>query len=104
MRALVFESPGRIALASVADPALLEPGDALVRTRRAAICGSDLHVYRGREQGLDAGTVMGHELAGEVVEVGRAVTGLRPGDAVVSAVLHQLRLVLLLPPRAHLAL
>jgi len=85
MKALVFERPGRIALATVPDPGLLEPGDALVRARRVAICGSDLHVYRGRETGLDAGTIMGHELGGEVVAVGRDVTRLRPGDAVVSA-------------------
>lgn len=85
MKALIFERPGHIALSNVADPSLREPGDVLVRTRRAAICGSDLHVYRGRERGLDAGTVMGHELAGEIVEVGRDVTGLRPGDTVVSA-------------------
>jgi len=85
MRALVFEAPGRVALATAPDPTLLEPGDALVRARRVAICGSDLHVYRGRETGLDAGTIMGHELAGEVVAVGRGVTRLSPGDEVVSA-------------------
>lgn len=52
--------------------------------RVAAVCGSDLHVYRGLETGLDAGTVMGHELAGEVVEAGPGVRGFRPGDLVVS--------------------
>lgn len=82
MRALVFEGIREIACSTVPDPALLEPGDVLVRVRAAAVCGSDLHVYRGLETGLDAGTVMGHELAGEVVEAG--TTRFRPGDLVVS--------------------
>ncbi|HEX5760544.1 MAG TPA: alcohol dehydrogenase catalytic domain-containing protein, partial [Thermoanaerobaculia bacterium] len=56
----------------------------MVRVRAAGVCGSDLHVYRGAETGLDAGTVMGHELAGEVVATGRAVAGFRLGDLVVS--------------------
>jgi len=84
MKALIFEDIRRIACAIVPDPSLLEPGDAIVRVKAAAICGSDLHVYRGLETGLDAGTVMGHEVAGEVVEAGPGVTRFRPGDLVVS--------------------
>lgn len=84
MKALVFEGIRRIACSTVPDPTLVEPGDALVRVRAAAVCGSDLHVYRGLETGLDSGTVMGHELAGEVVEVGKGVGRFRPGDLVVS--------------------
>lgn len=84
MKALIFEDIRRIACATVPDPTLLEPGDAIIRVRAAAVCGSDLHVYRGLETGLDAGTVMGHELAGEVVEAGPGVTRFRPGDLVVS--------------------
>lgn len=83
MRALTFRAVGRLAVEEVPDPRLVDPGDAVVRVRLAAICGSDLHPYRGREVGLDAGTVMGHELVGEVVEVGADVR-LRPGAVVVS--------------------
>jgi len=84
MRALTFETPRSLRLASVPDPELLEPTDALVRVRLSAICGSDLHVYRGHEAGLDRGTVMGHEFMGEVLAVGSAVRSLRPGARVVS--------------------
>ncbi len=84
MRALVFAGVGRVEHATVPDPRLEEPGDAIVRVEQAAICGSDLHVYRGRETGLDAGTVLGHELVGEVVATGRGVRRFRPGDLVVS--------------------
>jgi threonine dehydrogenase-like Zn-dependent dehydrogenase len=84
MRALVFEGIGRVALASLPDPELLEPTDALVRTEAAGLCGSDLHVYRGREAGLDPGTAMGHELLGEVVAAGAAVARFAAGARVVS--------------------
>jgi threonine dehydrogenase-like Zn-dependent dehydrogenase len=84
VKALVFEGVGRIGHATVPDPEIRDAGDVIVRVEAAAVCGSDLHVYRGLEAGLDAGTVMGHELAGEVVEVGAGVTRFRPGDRVVS--------------------
>lgn len=84
MKAVVFEDVRRVACATVPDPVLLDAGDAIVRVRAAAICGSDLHVYRGQEIGLDGGTVMGHELAGEVVEAGAGVARFRAGDLVVS--------------------
>lgn len=84
MKALIFEAVGRIGHATVPDPEIREAGDVIVRVEAAAVCGSDLHVYRGLEAGLDAGTVMGHEFAGEVVEVGAEVTRFRPGDRVAS--------------------
>ncbi len=71
-------------LSTVADPAVLDPADAIVRITRTAICGSDLHAYHEREQGLDHGTVMGHEFIGEVVEVGADVRALRVGARVLS--------------------
>ena len=66
------------------DPEVLAPTDAIVRIELAAICGSDLHVWHGRETGLDQGTVMGHEFVGEVVDVGRDVKRFRRGERVVA--------------------
>jgi len=85
MKALVFEGPGSIALAGVCDPRIEEPGDAIVQVRLAGVCGSDLHVYHGREQGQDPGTVMGHEFVGEILEAGPEARGLAPGDRVCGA-------------------
>ncbi len=84
MRALTFHGPGRVRCETRPDPGILEPGDAIVRVELAAICGSDLHVYRGHETGLDAGTVLGHEFVGEVVELGPEAAGLAVGDRVAS--------------------
>jgi threonine dehydrogenase-like Zn-dependent dehydrogenase len=82
LKALTFGGPGKVQLGSVPDPSIQHPGDAVLRVRLAAVCGSDLHVYRGREEGLDPGTVMGHELVGEVLEVGNEVRSVKPGDRV----------------------
>ena len=60
MKAVTFQGPGYIRVKSVADPSILEPGDAIVRVTMSAICGSDLHLYRGRMTGVEPGTVIGH--------------------------------------------
>ena len=84
MKAITFLGVETLAFGDVPDPEPLDPRDALVRVTAAGICGSDLHPYFGRETGLDAGTVMGHELVGQVVEVGSAVSAVRVGDRVVA--------------------
>ena len=67
------------------EPAILDPGDAIVAVRATAICGADLFPFHGMTPGFEAGTVLGHEFAGEVVEVGTDVRRLRPGQRVVNA-------------------
>jgi threonine dehydrogenase-like Zn-dependent dehydrogenase len=84
MRALTFHGDKTIRLEQVPDPKILEPGDAIVRVIACSVCGSDLHVYHGRERGLDHGCVMGHEFVGEVLETGSDAAGLSPGDRVLS--------------------
>ena len=53
--------------------------------RATAICGADLFPFHGLTPGFEAGTVLGHEFAGEVAEVGTGVTAVRPGQRVVNA-------------------
>ncbi len=83
MKALTFNGLKDVRCETVADARLADPADALVRVERAAICGSDMHVWHGRETGLDAGTIMGHELVGVVVETGAGVRELTSGDRVL---------------------
>src|SRR5690349_4421849 len=68
---------------TVADPRILNPRDAIVRVTATAICGSDLHLYGGYIPTAQKGDILGHEFMGEVMEVGNAVTKLKPGDRVV---------------------
>jgi len=85
MRAVIYQSPGVVAVADVPRPTIVESTDAIVRVTLAGICGTDLHVVRGDFPGIEAGAVVGHEFVGEVVEVGRAVQRLRLGDKVMSS-------------------
>ena len=84
MKALTYHGDKTIRLEQVPDPEILEPGDVIVRVELCAVCGSDLHVYHGRERGLDHGCVMGHEFVGEILELGSAPGDLARGERVLS--------------------
>lgn len=57
-------------------------GEVLVRIRRCGICGSELHMPDGPPRSFAGGLIMGHEYAGEIVEVGKGVTSHRVGEMV----------------------
>jgi threonine dehydrogenase-like Zn-dependent dehydrogenase len=82
MRAVVFDGPGRVRVDDVPAPVVSDPGDAIVRVTRSAICGSDLHLVHARAP-IDAGEVLGHEAVGVVDAVGPTVRRFGPGDRVV---------------------
>ena len=83
MRATLMYGAGDVRVEDVPDAHLIEPGDALVRVTRAAVCGSDLWPYKSMEPS-EAGRRMGHEFIGTVEEVGKEVGTLEKGDLVVS--------------------
>lgn len=83
MKALVYHGPGMSAREEVDDPRLVEPGDAIVRVDATTICGTDLHILRGDVPEVPAGTVLGHEAVGTVVETGPEVRTVRAGDRVL---------------------
>jgi threonine dehydrogenase-like Zn-dependent dehydrogenase len=83
MRALVYHSAHDVKVDTVPDPVIQEPDDIIIQITATAICGSDLHLYRGKVPGMKSGDIMGHEFMGVVVEVGPAVTKLQKGDRVV---------------------
>lgn len=84
MRGLVLQGVGDVRYRTdLPEPVLVAPTDAVVRVTAAGLCGSDLHPYLGREP-VGWGVIPGHELVGEVVAVGEAVTTVRPGDRVLS--------------------
>jgi len=83
VRALTFHGKGDVRLESVPDPAPPDAAGAVLRVERAAICGSDLHLYHGDLPVAEPGFAIGHEFVGEVVEVGREVRDFRRGDRVL---------------------
>jgi len=84
MKAAVFNGAKDFKIQNIKDPTI-EPTDVLVKVKVCGICGSDLHAYK---QGIFSrpGFVMGHEIAGEVIEVGNKVKGINAGDRVVPMV------------------
>jgi (R,R)-butanediol dehydrogenase / meso-butanediol dehydrogenase / diacetyl reductase len=59
--------------------------EVVIQVGRCGICGSDLHMTHDPVFGVQQGAVLGHEFAGEVVEIGRDVRGLKVGDRVAAA-------------------
>ncbi|KAL4914474.1 chaperonin 10-like protein [Aspergillus aurantiobrunneus] len=83
MQAVVFKGPLQVALEERPIPQVQDQSDAIVKIRYTALCGSELHVFRGHQpSGTDF--TMGHEFTGEVASTGSRVTKFNPGDRVVS--------------------
>ncbi|MFC5606157.1 zinc-dependent alcohol dehydrogenase [Variovorax soli] len=83
MKALTYQGAKKVSVETVADPVLLADDDIVLRVSATAICGSDLHIYRGKIPAMKDGDILGHEFMGEVVEAGPGVHKLRKGDRVV---------------------
>ena len=84
MKAVVLAGPGDLRIREVPDPRISAPGDAIVRVTTTAICGADLFPFHGHVPGFENDTILGHEFVGVVEEIGSGVTGVAPGDRVVS--------------------
>ena len=83
MKALVYHGSKDVRVETAKDPTIQDADDVILRVTATAICGSDLHLYRGKVPGLKSGDILGHEFMGEVVESGSGVTALQVGDRVV---------------------
>ena len=83
MKALVWHGKEDIRYDTVPDPEIEEESDAIIKVTSCAICGSDLHLFHNFIPAMKPGDVVGHEMMGEVVEVGRGVTKLKKGDRIV---------------------
>lgn len=81
MLAATFHEPGDLRLEDIAEPTA-GPGELKLRMRATATCGTDAKIFNHGHPRLDPPQVIGHELAGEVVEVGEGVTDFAVGDRV----------------------
>ena len=80
MKALYLDKPEQFRMADVPEAPKPGPGQALVRTHRVGICGTDVSCYLGKFPFFAYPRIPGHELGVEVLEVGPGVTNVRPGD------------------------
>ena len=86
MKAAFLTGVRTIEVREAPTPRLVRDDDVLVRSKAVGVCGSDLHYYMSDHVGGDVVRypfIPGHECAGIVEEVGKAVTRVKPGDAVV---------------------
>ncbi len=80
---MVYRGPYKVRVEEKDIPRIEHPNDAIVRVTKAAICGSDLHLYHGLMTDLRIGHTFGHEFIGIVHEVGSSVQNLKVGDRVM---------------------
>lgn len=84
MQAAIFKSQGKLVLEEVDIPKILKEDDVIIKVEAVSICGTDLHIL-AIPPNFEAkpGTILGHELSGTIIEVGRLVKDLKVGDKVV---------------------
>ncbi|HAY81507.1 MAG TPA: L-iditol 2-dehydrogenase, partial [Planctomycetaceae bacterium] len=80
MKAIQLQEPKRFEHVDIAEPGKPGPGQALVRTHRMGICGTDYSGYLGKMPFFSYPRIPGHELGVEVLEVGDGVSNVKAGD------------------------
>ncbi len=86
-RGVVYLGPGKVEVQNIPYPKMQDPQGrqidhgVILRVVSTNICGSDQHMVRGRTTAPE-GLVLGHEITGEVVEIGRGVETMKIGDLV----------------------
>ncbi|MCL2840631.1 MAG: L-threonine 3-dehydrogenase [Defluviitaleaceae bacterium] len=86
MQAIIKQTPefGGLLLADVPMPTM-GASDVLVKIRKTAICGTDIHIYTWdtwAQKTIKTPQIIGHEFVGEVIDIGELVTGIKVGDIV----------------------
>jgi L-gulonate 5-dehydrogenase len=83
MKAALVYAVNDLRLVDVDKPKIVNDNDVLVKTKYTGICGSDIHIYHGKNPFAVLPRVIGHEVVGVVEEVGKGVKTLKAGDHVV---------------------
>jgi L-iditol 2-dehydrogenase len=81
MKVLRYHAPGDVRIEDAPEP-IAGPGELKLRIRNCSTCGTDVKIFRHGHQHIRPPRVMGHEIAGEVNEVGEGVTEFAVGDRV----------------------
>lgn len=83
MKTVMINKPNDLQIIEMDKPAITEHDNVLIKMKAAGICGSDVHIYHGQNAAATYPRVIGHEMVGEVVEVGSNVTKIKVGDRVI---------------------
>ena len=83
MRAAQLQDERRIVITEVENPSITKPDQALIHVKTVGVCGSEVHAFEGTHPYRKAPVILGHEVAGDVVAVGDAVTAFKAGARVI---------------------
>lgn len=83
MKQAILTAPETITFSEIEKPEI-KPHEILMKVKNIGICGSDIHAYYGKHPFMSFPIRLGHEMAGEVVEIGSEVNGIKVGDLVTA--------------------
>ncbi|AXI08907.1 alcohol dehydrogenase [Oceanobacillus zhaokaii] len=83
MKAIRIPEANIIETLDVVEPAIEQENEVKIKVKRVGICGSDMHIYHGTNPLATYPRIVGHEVAGEIVEIGTNVSNVAVGDHVV---------------------
>ena len=82
MKVIQVNKPGELVIAEKPMPEAPAAGEVIVRIQAAGICGSDVHIFHGKNPFATYPRILGHEAAGEVTQIGAGVANVKGGDHV----------------------
>jgi hypothetical protein len=82
MKSIYLKTPGEIGIKEVLEP-IRKQNEALIKVKSIGICGSDIGAYRGTNPLISYPRIIGHEIAGEVLEIGENSNDIKIGDRVI---------------------
>lgn len=85
MKALIYRGVHQFGIEEISEPVISDPEWVKIKVKAAGLCGSDLHklLYDEPKHGYLETQILGHEIAGEIVECGNSVTHYKIGDHVI---------------------
>jgi L-iditol 2-dehydrogenase len=98
MKAALVTDVEKVSIEEIERP-VIKDDEVLIKVKTVGVCGSDLHLFRGTHAFRKPPAILGHEIAGEVVEIGKRVRNLKVGDRVTVEPQLWLWRVRILPPR-----
>lgn len=84
MKAFVYEEHKKLVLKEIPRPQI-EKDSAIIKVNACSICGTDLRTYLHGSNRISPPRVIGHEVVGTIIEMGKNVTGFKSGDRVAVA-------------------
>lgn len=83
MKAIQVKEPNNLSVVQLTEPEISNENEVKVRMKAMGVCGSDIHILHGQNPFASYPRIIGHEVAGEIVETGKSVTSFKVGDKVV---------------------